>query len=355
MRFLKALTALLLVAAAGTAGWFGFRLYSQAQAHDLEGVIVEEAPPQPSVPQTVARTEDPRIASYKDRGDGARLVWSPEPTETLLRAGFIDNGSMLVSATNGASSKLLSFDLSSGKTSPKIETALKMSASSHRPAHKNADTLCFSQQTDGVKTEVWCTDMAGKKPRRVTTHDGPEDLVEASVSPDGNWVVFEVNVDRAQTGKKEPARSAIWKIGLNGANLQQLTRGGDDRFPSWSEDGRKIYFQRRMNDGHWDAYEMFADGTNPGPFLRTYGESERWPMKRAGSDEAVFSVETDDASPRIKKLNLETKSGAWLTSGAYGAETHPSLSPDGKLVSFLAPVDPSDPRRLGLWIAPIEP
>lgn len=354
MRVVKALSFLTFVAAACAAGWFGFVSYRQAEAHDLSGVIAEEAPPAPPSPQVEARPIDGRIASYKDRGDGARLVWQPGEGETLLRAGFVDNGSLVVSATSASAWKLFGLDLPSGKTAPKLESAARTVASSHRPAHKNAGALCYSQLTEGRKDEAWCADLAGQKAKRLTTHDGDEDIIEVSISPDGNWALFEVNVDRATAGKKEPARSSVWKIGLNGANLQQLTRGGDDRFPTWSEDGRRIFFQRRLPDGGWDPYVMFADGTNPGPILRTYDESETWPSKRPGAEEVVFAAQSGDAPPRLKRMDLETKSGAWITSGAYGPETRPAVSPDGKLVAFLAPVDPAVPARLGLWIVQID-
>jgi Tol biopolymer transport system component len=139
---------------------------------------------------------------------------------------------------------------------------------------------------------------------------------------------------------------------LNGANIQQLTRGGDDRHPSWSEDGRKIYFQRRLHDGSWDAYVMDSDGKNPTPLLRTYEENELSPVRRGTTDSFILAEGLVGEPTRVKVLDSATKAGRYLTSGNFGPETSPSISPDGALVSFLAPVSEEEPDRIGLWIIP---
>jgi len=68
------------------------------------------------------------------------------------------------------------------------------------------------------------------------------------VSPDGEWIVF-------SWGKQ------IWKVKVNGDSLTQLTFSGENFYPRWSPDGRKIVFHVPLGDsaGIWI---INSDGSN---------------------------------------------------------------------------------------------
>jgi Tol biopolymer transport system component len=283
------------------------------------------------------------------------LLWAPEAGEHLAAAGFSDNGSLIFSAsmTDGKTAHWRVYSLAVASGTPEIlfDGADARIVSGNRSAQRNAGRLCYSKPAGGIH-DIWCSDLEGRGEKELTKHDGKEDLVSPTISPDGAWVAFEVDGDKDPISNK-PSGSTVWKIGLNGAGIQQLTRGGDDTHPSWSDDGKKIYFQRRMPDGNQDIYSMEADGTDPAPILRTVDVDEMFPVRRAATDDFLLSEVSASGTPRLKMLDADTKAGRYLTAG-LGPETWPSVSPDGKIASFLAPPDPTKPDVLGIWLIQLQ-
>ena len=62
--------------------------------------------------------------------------------------------------------------------------------------------------------------------------------IEPTISPRGDWIVFESSVFDAE------GAGSIWKVRSDGTGLTRLTRGEDDRQPNWSPSGDRIVFQR---------------------------------------------------------------------------------------------------------------
>lgn len=354
MRFYLAIIIVaILLGAAGVTGYHVLVARREAAARSLENIVIEPAPPQAPAPEEPKRI-DPRLEGLLARADGARLLWAPEAGERAYAAAFIDGRTVVVSATATAgkqeSWKVLLVDVASASSTAVFDGTRRRATSGHRPAHREAASLCYASPDARGVSEIWCAGLDGQDERRLTTHDGKEDLVAPALSPDGEWIAFEVNDDR----QKKPTGGTVWRIGLNGANLEQLTRGADDRAPSWSADGRHIYFQRRLPDGGWDAYAMDADGKDPAPLLRTHDEDEVSVARRGSTEEFVMAEGPRGGASRIRLLDSVTKSGRYLTGGGQEPETSPSISPDGALVAFLAPVSPEEPDRLGLWLVGLE-
>lgn len=344
----------ILVLAGATASIGGFLYTSRiANAYDLTDIIIEPAEPNPS-PEPFVRTVDDRIAGLKDRGDGARLVAEEAENETFLRLAFGDNGTLIVSATSTAEDEetyaILALSLDGGRATVE-ESDAYLSTSTHRPTHLNVGTTCFSAEDGGGVVDVWCKKRGETEATRLTEHDGREALTEPAISPSGDWAAFQVD-DRSS---KDTKGSTVWKIGMNRSGITQLTRGADDRYPTWSGDEKSLFFQRSVggssegDGGNWDIYRMTSSGANPEPILRTYDEDEMWPTEIDERRILLASGPRGEGS-RLRILDIASKASVWPTSGAYGSETQPSLSPDGRLISFLAPVDPSEPDRLGIWV-----
>jgi hypothetical protein len=347
LRHLLSVLFFALLAGGAGYGWHVWRTPAEAHEPETEDVVERTSPAEPE------EAPDARLSRLTPRADGARKLLAAEAGETLLRIGFADNRTLVISATatkaGGDRYRLAMYDVKDGKTVSEMEGSVERYASSHRPAHKNADRFCWSERVDG-KLEAFCSDFAGKRARRLTTHDGPEDILDPAISPDGSWVVFEVNTDR----QRKPSGSSIWKIGLTGAGLQQLTRGGDDRHPTWSEDGSRVYFQRRFTDGNWDLYSIKSDGSDPRPILRTFDQDEAWPARIARGNTMAAAVGPKGVVDRLKILDMVTKSASTLTGPEFGPISSVTVTPDGKIAAFLAPLDPADPGRLAVWLRAIE-
>ena len=102
-------------------------------------------------------------------------------------------------------------------------------------------------------------------------------------SPDGRRIAFDVIGD--------DRRVSIWTIDADGGAPRQMTQGaGNQQWPSWSRDGRWIYF--RLAEGtSSDTWKLPAAG---GPVER---------VTREGS--ASFAVESMDGKDLIHKRNDE--------------------------------------------------
>ncbi len=336
----------------------------EVEARSLDGVIVEPAPPQPAPPKEEEKT-DARLEGLVARKDGARLLYAPEAGTKILSASFIDNDTLLLTTTSGSGKdarwNVARLDVKNATLVSLLEGNVPRLTASHRAAHRNAGRFCYSEREAkrGVY-EVWCADLEGKNPKQITKNDGKEDLLSPAISPDGAWIAFEVDADRPK-----PQGAAIWKVRLDGSDLQQLTRGADDRRPTWSDDGLKLYFQRRpvvsgsvavgAGGASWDMYAMDADGKNSGPLLRTYDEDELFPTRRASTNEFVVTEAASGVPARLKKIDSITKAGEYLTDGQSGPEISPSVSPDGALAAFLAPVAAAQTESFGVWLTQIAP
>ncbi len=354
--FKRFLFVMLVLGVLGGAGFGVLWVKHRVEAYSLENVVVEPAPPQPKVPEEKIAFDE-RLEGLLPREDEARLLYVPETGTKILSAAFIDNATLMLtmSAPQGKETRwsLERFDIASATSVKLLSGTSARLASSHRPAHRNINRFCYSERDAkrGV-FEIWCADLDGRNPKQITMHDGKEDLLSPAISPDGAWIAFEVLAERSK-----PQGSAIWKVRLDGSDLQQLTRGADDRRPTWSDDGRKIYFQRRPVSGgtSWDMYGMDADGKNSGPLLRTHEEDELFPVHRAASDTFVVIESASGVASRLKQIDAVTKAGEYLTGGANGPETSASVSPDGRVVAFVSPVSADQPQVWAVWLVQINP
>ncbi|WKZ28903.1 MAG: hypothetical protein QY323_05255 [Patescibacteria group bacterium] len=353
--FKRFLLVMLVLGVLAGAGFGVLWVKHRVEAYSLENIVVEPAPPQPKPPEEKIALDE-RLEGLLSREDEARLLYAPEPGTKILSAAFIDNGTLMLttSAAQGKETRwnLERFDIASATSVQLLGSTAFRLASSHRPAHRNVNRFCYSERDAkrGV-FEIWCADLDGRNAKQITTHDGKEDLLSPAISPDGAWIAFEVLAERPK-----PQGSTIWKVRLDGSDLQQLTRGADDRRPSWSDDGRKIYFQRRPIAGgtSWDMYGMDADGKNSGPLLRTHEEDESFLARRAATDTFVVVESASGVPARLKLIDAVTKAGEYLTAGTNGSETSPSVSPDGRVVAFIAPISADQPDALAVWLAQIK-
>ena len=115
-------------------------------------------------------------------------------------------------------------------------TALIVSSSRERYAQYSPDgrQIAFQSGRSGDREEVWLADADGSNPTRLTR--GPGGWQGSPCwSPDGHTIAFDSRRDDGQWD--------IWTIGVDGSGLRQVTREpSDENMPSFSRDGRWIYF-----------------------------------------------------------------------------------------------------------------
>ena len=145
------------------------------------------------------------------------------------------------------------------------------------------------------------------------------------VSPDGTRIAF---------GNDDDKEAIVWIYDLSGTSaMQRLTSGGNNRFPIWTSDSKRVAFQSDR-DGDRAIFWQPADGgvaerlTTPEP--GTSHAPESWSPK---GDRFLFSV-TKGSDVSLWTFSLQDKKatpfGAVHSSNPTGAV----FSPDGRWVAY---------------------
>jgi Tol biopolymer transport system component len=123
----------------------------------------------------------------------------------------------------------------------------------------NGARLLFSSSRAGDSTDIWIANADGSDPRPLT--HGPGNLHKSPRwSPDDQQIVF------ASQGLQGPnSRPHLWLMNDDGSNARQVTSGASGQiYPSWSHDGRWIYFTEDAPTGS-HIFRIPATGGIPSP------------------------------------------------------------------------------------------
>ncbi len=111
-----------------------------------------------------------------------------------------------------------------------------------------------SARAPGNRMDIWVAEADGSNPQQLT-HGPVLNQGSPSWSPDGRRIVFDA------TGKD--SRVHLWMIDVDGGVPRQLTAdSGDQVVPTWSQDGRWIYYSWWQANTR-DIWRMPADGGAP--------------------------------------------------------------------------------------------
>jgi WD40 repeat protein len=99
--------------------------------------------------------------------------------------------------------------------------------------------------------EIWLADADGRNVTQLTRGPG-RDQGTPGWSPDGRSIVFD---SQAEDGNVD-----IWTIGVDGSGLRQITHDpAQDVTPTWSRDGRFVYFASNRT-GRFEVWRAAATG-----------------------------------------------------------------------------------------------
>jgi gamma-glutamyltranspeptidase len=159
-------------------------------------------------------------------------------------------------------------------------------------------------------------------------------------SPDGRRLAFSY-LDR------------IWVSGPDGKNGKALRPDGSDieRDPAWSSDGRSIVFAADAGDG-FNLVVVSSNGSDARR-LTTLAGDERWPSWTADG-RLIFSHRTNG---RWRLYAVDAKGGQpkpLYSDTAGDDEQQGRVSPDGKRVAYVSDRESEDGDR-DLWVADLIP
>jgi Tol biopolymer transport system component/DNA-binding winged helix-turn-helix (wHTH) protein len=104
--------------------------------------------------------------------------------------------------------------------------------------------------TRSARTEIWACDVTDCNPRQITDLGGPP-AGSPTWSPSGEYIAFDAPLEKG---------SALFVVSAKGGMPRQLTGGTtDDLVPSWSRDGRWLYFASKRT-GALEVWKMPSAG-----------------------------------------------------------------------------------------------
>lgn len=199
---------------------------------------------------------------------------------------------------------------------------------------------------------IWITGADGRGGRPLRPQSAAVER-DPAWSPDGRLVAFAADLGEGFD---------LFVIGENGRSLRQLTdAAGDDRWPSWTRDGR-IVFSRRQTV--FDPWRLFVVGPTSGAageaaaallFPDASSESEREPRVSPDGTRVAYVSDRDstdgDVDLWVAELPEADSSRTRRTrlTRVRGEERLPSWAPDGTRLAYFA-------RREGtgsVWVSDV--
>ena len=149
--------------------------------------------------------------------------------------------------------------------------------------------IAFDSLGQDNQCHIWMIDADGGTPRRITTKADNEHT--PTWSRDGRWVYF---------SSDEGTKRDIWRVPASGGTPERLTHGGSGPFACESADGKSLLFQLDEGDSPLMAMSLAGGG------VRQLVACVRWSSFGAGP-QGVYYVPCDSsADPPVHVLDLET-------------------------------------------------
>jgi eukaryotic-like serine/threonine-protein kinase len=155
------------------------------------------------------------------------------------------------------------------------------------------------------------------------------------VSPvDGKRVVF---------GADDGQRAMLYLYDLSGTSaIQPLAFAGNNRYPTWSPDGKRIAFQSDR-EGDFGIFAQAVDGSGNAERLTTSRSGEAHIPQSWHGDRLLFDVRSANGFA-LWSVSLPDKKAAPLDAIQSATPINPMFSPDGRWIVYL--IGPSRGRKV---------
>ena len=146
-----------------------------------------------------------------------------------------------------------------------------------------------------------------------------------SLSPDGT---------RAAVGRFERGQIQVYVYDLERGTGEALTRDGQNWFPTWHPDGRRLAVTSQLK-GNFDVHRIAADAVSASEImLSTDADEGYWRWAPDGAS-GVFTVWAPGSGTDLWRARGDGSEPAPIVASAL-EEGNPAFSPDGKWLAYLA-------------------
>lgn len=212
--------------------------------------------------------------------------------------------------------------------------------------------------------ELWTMTPDGRDERKVVAANGGwASEREPAWSPDGGSIAFSADRNGQFDIYVVPASSEGLRQAGGGAARRVTTLAGDERWPSWTRDGR-LLFSHRPPDGRWQIWAMRADGRGAAEKI-TPDDAAEWHARVSPDGKLIAFISDrqrepgDDGDVFVRELAPATSASSpappgrlvRLTRGG-GAESFPAWAPDSARVSYAA-TRPG--QGAAIWVTELPP
>ncbi|MEK7311763.1 MAG: endo alpha-1,4 polygalactosaminidase [Chloroflexota bacterium] len=297
----------------------------------------------------------PTLTAATTRPDGAELIFAPSAPASAQNPLFSPDGQAIVftlfhDGYNVGPAGLYYFPSTDGSLVTLLDEVDHNSVNLPGSAW-NAATNRIAFASDREDTdEIWTMNADGSDLFRVTHSGDPLFAIEPSFSPDGQWIVFEVDTNATE----DEQQGSIWKVCADGSELTQLTDGPgggtDDRQPNWSPAGDRVLFQRRIPGSEdWNIYTMSPDGTD----IKQVTDAPSSDTDASWSPDGRWIVYSSDygglAVPNLFIISAIGGTPIRVTRDDTHGDGAASWSPDGKWIAFESYPSGGEESPASLW------